>query len=319
MSPDADVAVEDFESLFHGEPQAIEQRLVALRARASVHPDKALAPRIESQIALAQAMQKQYSTALDTLDAAEKIPGAALPAAKIQLLIERGRVSHQAFNFAAALPAFIAAWEFGRTHNLDPQAVNAAHMAAIAAIDPAEKVRWNENALELAQTSPDPKASAWITVLYNNLAQSLVAAGRYPAAHEAFETCRQRAATENNSLVERGARWGIARALRGLGQTQTAIQIQQQLLAEYNQLEESALLPQELINFGRGLVFEELAELLWNDSQTFASKALQDLGINEWFRVTEPRRWQRLQQICSGRADQISQPAPLPRNPGDAQ
>ena len=79
MSPDADVAVEDFESLFHGEPQAIEQRLVALRACAAIHPDKALAPRIESQIALAQAMQKQYSTALDTLDAAEKLPGAALP------------------------------------------------------------------------------------------------------------------------------------------------------------------------------------------------------------------------------------------------
>lgn len=304
MSPDADVAVEDFESLFHGEPGAIEQRLVALRTRAAIHPDKALAPRIESQIALAQAMQKQYATALNTLDAAEKLPGAVLPAARIQLLIERGRVSYQAFNFAAALPAFIAAWEFGRIHNLDPQAVNAAHMVAIAATDPAEKVRWNENALALAQTSPDPKASAWLTVLYNNLAQSLVAAARYPAAREAFETCRQRAATENNALVERGARWGIARTLRALGDIQTAIEIQQQLLTEYNQLEESARLPQELINFGRGLVFEELAELLWNDSLTFASKALKDLGINDWFRMTEPRRWQRLQDICSGHAEQ---------------
>lgn len=264
-------------------------------------------------------MQKQYATALNTLDAAEKLPGAHLPAAKIQLLIERGRVSHQAFNFAAALPVFIAAWEFGRLHNLDAHAVNAAHMAAIAAADPAEKVRWNETALALAQSSTDPKAAAWITVLHNNLAQSLVAAERYPAAREAFETCRQRAATEQNSLVERGARWGIARALRALGQTQTAIHIQQLLLAEYNQLENAATLPQELINFGRGLVFEELAELLPDDSPTLASSALQDLGINDWFRVTEPRRWQRLQQICSHLAEQLSPPAPLPQNPGDPQ
>ncbi|MEY3459890.1 MAG: hypothetical protein RL215_3047 [Planctomycetota bacterium] len=316
MSSDAEVAVEDFESLFHGDPQDIEGRLVALRPRAAAHPDSSLAPRIESQIALVQAMQGHFQQATGTLDAAENLPGAGLPGARIQLLIERGRVSHQARDMDSAFPQFVDAWEFGRQQGLDDQAVNAAHMAAIAARDPDQKVHWNQLALGLAQDSADPKARAWITVLHNNLGQALIAAGKFPDAFLAFETCRQRADFEQNRLVERGARWGIARALRSLGHTDSAIQIQQQLLEEYNRIEASSELPLELVNMGRGLVYEELAELLRENSSAFAAMALENLGVNDWFRDTERNRWNRLLTLQRGgglfEAAPIAQPLPAP-------
>lgn len=119
MQPVAETPVEDFETLFNGQPQDIERRLLALRSKAACHPDITLAPRIEAQLALA----------------------------------------------------------------------------------------------------------------------------------------------ENNSIIERGARRGIARALRSPGQITEALDMQQQVLSEYNQLEETGALPPGIIQLGQGLAHEELAHL----------------------------------------------------------
>jgi tetratricopeptide (TPR) repeat protein len=282
MQPVAETPVEDFESLFHGQPQDIERRLLALRPKAACHPDSTLAPRIEARMALAQAMQGRYEEASQTLELAESLPGARQPAAEICLLLERGRVLHQQNRYRDAHALFTQAWDVARRHAaedhvLDGPAVDAAHMVAITATEPAAQVHWNETALSLAQASPDPKARAWISVLHNNLAQAYIANSQFTAAHAAFTTCRQLAIAENNSIVERGARWGIARALRALGQTTEALAMQQQVLSEYNQLEETGALPLELIQMGRGLVFEELAHLSTTAGPQYAVRALQDL------------------------------------------
>jgi len=152
MQPVAETPVEDFETLFNGQPQDIERRLLALRPKAACHPDITLAPRIEARLALAQAMQGRHEEASHTL-----------------------------------------------------------------------------------------------------------------------------ALAKNNSIIERGARWGIARALRALGQTTEALDMQQQVLSEYNQLEETGALPLELIQMGRGLVHEELAQLSTTAGPEHAIRALQDL------------------------------------------
>ncbi len=277
MQPVAETPVEDFESLFHGQPQDIERRLLALRAKAACHPDSTLAPRIEARMALAQAMQGRYEEAMRTLDLASLLPGCRQPAAEISLLLERGRVLRQNGGYLESHSLFIKAWDLAQRHALDGCAVDAAHMVALTATEPATRIHWNETALRLAQASPDPKARAWISVLHNNLAQTYIANSQFTAAHDAFTTCRQLAIAENNTLVERGARWGIARALRSLGQTTEALAIQQQVLSEYNQLEETGALPLELIRMGRGLVHEELAHLSTTAGPEHAIRALQDL------------------------------------------
>jgi hypothetical protein len=291
MQPAAETPVEDFESLFHGHPKDIEQRLIALRPKAADHPDLTLAPRIEARIALTQAMQGRHDEASRTLCLAEAMPGATQPAAAICLLMEQARLLHQAEKATDACPLFIRAFHFARQHSMDGLAVDAAHMVAITAAEPDAQVRWNETALDLARNSADPKATAWISVLHNNLAQAFIADSQFTAALNAFNSCRELALAENNSIVERGARWGIARALRSLGQTTEALAMQQQVLSEYNQLEETGALPVELIRMGRGLVHEELAQLCSTEAPNHAAQALEDLKSCKWWR--QAKYWDR--------------------------
>ena len=299
VSP-AEIPVEQFDELFHGDPAVIEQRFLALRPRALDHLDASLVPQIDSLIALTQAMQGRTDEAFATLDRAEQLPGAQLPMARARLLPERGRVYHQARRMSEALPWMIAAYRLSHASGLDFHAINAAHMAAIVADNVAEKIFWNQRALELAESTGDEKARAWRCVLRNNIGQAFVAAGQFHDALAAFEMCHQQAAERGDALIGRGARWGIARAFRSLGRVGEALSIQQLLLREYNAIERDGSLPAELLGMARGLVFEELAELVPSDSADFAANALRDLSVNDWFRDLEPVRWARIQQRATG-------------------
>ncbi len=299
VSP-AEIPVERFDELFHGEPAAIEQRFLALRQRALDHADASLAPQIDSQIALALAMQGRTDEAFATLDRAEQRPGAPLPIARARLLLERGRVFQQSRRMSEALPWMIAAYRLSRVSGLDFHAIDAAHMAAIVAENVAEKIHWNQLAIELAESTADEKARSWQGVLSNNIGQAYIAAGQFHDALAAFELCPQQAAERGDSLIGRGARWGIARAFRSLGRVSEALSIQQQLLQEYDAIEGNGSLPAELLGMARGGVFEELAELVPTDSANFAAKAIRDLGVNDWFRDLEPVRWARIQQLATG-------------------
>lgn len=294
----SDVPVDEFDKLFYGDPKEIEQRLLAVRPQSLTHSDESLTPQIDSQIALVQAMQKRYAEAFETLGRAEKLPGAQSPVARARLLLERGRVFQQAKRMEEAVPWLIASWEVSLAHKLDYHTVNAAHMVAIAVESPAEKIRWNKIALDVADTSRDEKAQAWRVVLHNNLAQGFVAAGEFDKGLASFQSCQRLAQEQGNVLIERGARWGIARCRRGLGDYANALQIQKDLLDEYNEVESQGLLPQELLAMARGMVYEELAKLDETNAAVFARRAISDLGVNDWFQSIEPTRWQRLNEIA---------------------
>lgn len=296
LSPET-IPVERFEELFAGDPQTIEQRLVALRLPATSHPDLSLLPQIESQIALVQAMQGRIDEALVTLDRAEQTPGARIPVAQIRLWLERGRVYHQARRMSEAFPWMLAAYRLSLVEGHDFHTINAAHLLAIVAHDASVKILWNRIAVELADVTRDDKARAWRGVLQNNLGQAYLAAGRFESANHAFTKCREFAALEQNSLLDRGGRWGIAKSLRALGQTNQALAMQHELLREYDELEPKGTLPLELIRMARGLVYEELAELPTRHPAKFAAQAINDLSVNTWFRDLEPARWARLQQM----------------------
>jgi tetratricopeptide (TPR) repeat protein len=301
MLPTSEIPVERFDELFYGEPTEIEQRLSTIRPQALIHSDSSLAPQIDSQIALVQAMQGRIEEAFATLDRAEQLPGADIPIARVRLLLERGRVFYQARRMVESLPWMIASYEQSRTHGLDFHAVNAAHMAAIVASEPAVKIHWNLRAIDLAESSTDEKAKAWLVVLHNNIGQAYLVACRFEEALAAYHQCQRLATLQGNSMVERGARWGIARAKRSLGEAAEALTMQNQLLEEYDEVEREKSLPAELVGMGRGMVYEELAELMPENSADFAAKALLNLGVNRWFEDLEPVRWARIQKLASGK------------------
>jgi len=289
------VKLEDFDTLFVGHPVDIERNLTALLTQADSLPDKSLYIQILSQIALAQAMQQRFAEAHQTLDHAESHIAAGHELARARVILERGRVFHQAGHPAEALPLFEASYALSSSHRFDFHTVNAAHMAAIVSKNVDDKIAWNTRAIELA-ADPSGRAHAWMGALSNNLAQNYIEAGRFSDALATFKQCQLYGEQRGDAIVVRGAKWGIGRALRPLGRLDDALQIQLGLLEEYTGIESRGELPAELIAVGRGMIHEELAEIHLAYANTFAALAYRELCNDPWFGKLEPARLERLKR-----------------------
>jgi hypothetical protein len=80
------------------------------------------------------------------------------------------------------------------------------------------------------------------------------------------------------------------------------IDIQNNLLKEYEEISEKGLLPIELIYVGRGLVYEELAEIYFakrsgEQSQKYAHLAYEDLSKDAWMKKLYPKRIDRILEL----------------------
>jgi hypothetical protein len=303
--------LENFDDLFYGEPSDIEQRLLALVPLAVEQKDRSAHAQILSQVALAQAMQKKFELAHSTLDVAGTLLSESDLLATCRVTLERGRVHHQAGESTQALPFFKQSYELAVRGGHTPHTINAAHMIAIVVEDPHSKMEWNQRALALAQESSDPKAQAWISPLYNNLARSQIEARDFEGALISYKACESLAQERNEPLILRGAIWGQALAHRELGQHETAYRLQTGLLQEYQEVEQRKELPEPLFAVARGMVRAELAELellhqnvdpaAANRARKYALLAYEDLGSNEWFQRLEPERLERLLGIAGGK------------------
>ena len=295
--------LDHFVDLFTGNPIDIERNLSKLLPEAEKRADKSVYLQILSQIALAQAMQQKFDIAHQTLDKAEKLLEPQYQLAKIRLLLERGRVYHQSDRLDQALSLFIQSYDLSRlSPELDFHTVNAAHMVAIVEKHAEGKIEWNKRAINLAEQTKEERCHAWLGPIYNNLAQNYIEAEKYLEALQSFEKCKAHAEERGDQIVIRGALWGVGRALRGLNKLDQALDIQNDLLKEYEKIAEQGLLPRELIYIGRGLVFEELAEIHFakeSDEQTqkYAHLAYEDLSKDAWMKKLYPKRIQRLLEL----------------------
>ncbi len=290
-------ALENFEDLFVGDPSAIEKNMSDLLPQAEILQNKSLYVQILSQIALAQAMQSKFDIAHKTLDTAEAelIPEYKL--ARVRILLERGRVFHQSDNRDKALLLFKESYELSEKERFDFHTVNAAHMIAIVVKNSDEKIQWNNRAIELAQNTEDPRARTWLGALYNNIAQNYIEAERYSEALSAFENSKKYGEARNESIVVRGAKWGIGRALRSLGHLDEALEIQHALLKEYAEITQNEELPLEMVVVGRGMVYEELAELYCIAMKNYAARAHQDLSKNLWCKKLMSERIAKMKKL----------------------
>ena len=91
-------------------------------------------------------------------------------------------------------------------------------------------------------------------------------------------------------------------ALRGLNKLDQALDIQNDLLKEYEKISDQRLLPMELIYVGRGLVYEELAEIYFaresdEQSQKYARLSYEDLSKDAWMKKLYPKRIERMLEL----------------------
>ncbi len=289
--------LEQFDDLFIGDPVDIEKNMSALLPQANSLENKSIYLQKLSQIALAQAMQQKFDLAHKTLDTAEAGLTPEYELARVRVLLERGRVFHQADNLNAALPLFKQSYELSKKCNFDFHTINAAHMVAIIENKFNDKIKWNKIAIELAEKTEDKRGQAWLGALYNNLAQNYIESEQYQQAYSAFEQSKKFGEERKDAIIVRGSKWGIARALRSLNRLDEALNMQVALLEEYEELNKKGEFPIELLQLSRGVVYEELAEIYLTKAKIYAALAYQDLHANPWCIKLMSERLDKMKQL----------------------
>jgi tetratricopeptide (TPR) repeat protein len=151
-------------------------------------------------------------------------------AAEARIALERGRLYRSSGDPDRAQPLFEESFELALAAGEEFTAVDAAHMAALAAPGRAERMAWTERGLELSRASAD--AEYWAGPLLNNLGWDHYEAGEYEEALVAFEQAleaRERD-PENEAAIEI-ARYAVAKALRALDRAEEAVPLLEHAVA----------------------------------------------------------------------------------------
>lgn len=164
--------------------------------------------------------------------------------------------------------------------------------------------QWNKIAISLAEKTNDKRCYAWLGPIYNNLAQNYIEAEKYLNALQSFKKCKIHAEERGDQIVICGASWGIGRSLRSLNELDKALAIQTELLMQYEKILNENSLPIELVRIGRGLVYEELAEIysaknMKEQSRKYALLAYDNLSKDPWMKKLYPKRIERMYELGS--------------------
>jgi tetratricopeptide (TPR) repeat protein len=252
--------------------------------------DADAADEARTQLARSLGLQARFEDGdviLDLVDAART----AVDRVRVRSLLERGRLRRSSGDRESAVAPFEAAWELARRLGEDGLAVDAAHMLAI--VDAAPGVTtWNERALELANTSPDPDARQWRGSLWNNVGWERFEAKDLPGALAAFETALEARREQGKAKETRIAEWCVARCLRALGRPADALAIQLRLASEAASAGDGE----------DGYVSEETGESLLelgraDEARPHFARAAALLGADTWLVEQEPARIARLREL----------------------
>ena len=281
----------DFDTLWdYNDPEKSEQAFRELLAVAESVGDPDYHTQLLTQIARTHSLRRQFDEAHSILDDAEALLSDQTPVARVRYLLERGRTYNSAGEIESARPLFEEALDLARGIGTDYHAVDAAHMLGICETG-VKALRWNETAMDAAESSHDSRAKEWLGALYNNTGWTYHDAGEYQRALECFEKGLAWRVERDNPVTTRIAKWSVARALRSLGRTSEALDIQRALLAEH-----------ESAGTKDGYVYEELAECLLilgkaDDARSFFNLAYHELSKDAWLKENEADRLERLQRF----------------------
>ncbi|CAN5450810.1 tetratricopeptide repeat protein [soil metagenome] len=285
----------DFDALWdYNDPAATEEifRRILHKAITSGLPPYPDTFELETQIIRAMGMQGKFESAFHYLNGIEPRVGPKPSRKTVRFLLEGGRLLNSSGRREDALPVFKAAWETARSIGEDALAVDAAHMVAIAE-SPENQLEWNLRAMELAQSSTDPKAGKWLGSLYNNIGWTYHDRGEFETALTTFElglVWQREHGTRDARLI---AEWTVGRTLRSLGSYESAIAIHEASLRERTEASEND-----------GYIHEELGECLLAldripESRPHFAAAHRLLSEDSWLASNEPDRLERLRSRAS--------------------
>ena len=292
----------DFDALWnYNHPDETAVRFLEILPRARNSGDTGYLIELLTQIARTQSLQGNFEEAHAFLDEAQAMLRNDMLIPRIRYLLERGRTYNAAGQQETAVTLFKEAYDLGLSQGPvgDFYTVDAAHMLGIAMPTNEEQLKWNLIALNLARASKNEQARGWRGSLLNNIGWTYFDRGEYEKALAIFQEALAWRIENNpdNPEVIRIAKWCVARMLRALGQLETALSMQQSLLAEIEAGEEDQ----------DGFVYEELAECYWelgevDEAKPYFVLAYEYLSQQAWFVRNNPERIARLKQM-SGAPD----------------
>jgi tetratricopeptide (TPR) repeat protein len=282
----------DFDDLWnYSRPAETELRFRALLPQAEESGDVSYLAQLLSQIGRTQGLQGNFVEANETLDRVDALLPGNLPVARIRYLLERGRVLNSSGSPKESVQYFLDAWALARQHEEDFYAIDAAHMLGIVEA-PAEQLTWSARALELAESSEEPRARNWLGPLYNNLAWTYHDLGKYDEALELFRRGFAWRLAQGRPREIRIAAWAIARCLRSLGRIEEALELQTENLLAADDAGDAG-----------GEIEEEIGECLLalgrsTEAHQHFRRAHQALSKDGWLAEHEAARLERLSQLA---------------------
>ena len=287
----ADAPLTDFDTLWdYNDPTATEQKFRDVMPAAQSSGDNDYLAQLLTQIARTEGLQRKFDDAHRTLDQVQAMLTADHKLAHIRYLLERGRVFNSSGQRDKARPFFLESLELAQQIGEDTYAVDAAHMMGI--IEPPESaLNWNLKALDMAESSSQPRAHKWLGSLYNNIGWTYHDMQQYERALEIFEKALAWREQAGDPGTTRIAKWCVGRTLRSLGLVQEAMNIQEALLVEHQQAGSKD-----------GYVYEELGECLLtlgqpNNARPYFARAYAELSQDVWLVANESARLERLKQL----------------------
>jgi tetratricopeptide (TPR) repeat protein len=277
----------------YDDPGTSEARFRAAIEVAEARGDPVTAGDARTQLARALGLQGRFDDGHVILGVVEADPTAD-DRVRVRVHLERGRLLRSGGDPAASVRPFAEAWKLARTLGEDGLAVDAAHMLALVDAPPGVGA-WHRQALDLADTSPDPAARAWRGSLWNNIGWTRFAACDLDSALEAFETALGARREQGRPRETRVAEWCVGRCLRALGRPAAALATQGRLAVETA----AAGDPED------GFVTEEIGECLLamdraEEARPYLARAAALLGSDARLAEHEPDRIARLRRLGTG-------------------
>jgi tetratricopeptide (TPR) repeat protein len=288
----ANSALHDFDDWWNfADPAGTELKFREALARVQAHASETYIAELLTQIARAEGLQMKFEEATSTLDQANARITSSMRTAKVRSLLEGGRVLNSSGKPDKASPVFEEALQLARSSGLDFYAVDAAHMLGIVTKGD-ESLRWNEEAMRLAEGASEQRAKRWLGTLYNNTGWTYFELKRYPDALRMFEKDIEFRGEAENREALGIARWSRAKVLRYLGRIEEALQVQMGLL-QWPELKGGE---------NEGYTREEIAECLLlmgrpEEATPHFAQAWELLNKDPWLSRNEPARLERLKQL----------------------
>ena len=174
-----------------------------------------------TQLARVEGLRNEFEAGERLVEEAETLAGDSATA-RARIDLERGRLRRSSGNAEAALPLFESAFARSLEAGNHFVAVDAGHMAALAAPNRAGVVAWTERGIDLAESHVS--ARYWLGPLLNNLGWEYYDAGDFEHALDVFQRAlaEREADPENRAGIEI-ARYAVGKTLRALGRRVEAV------------------------------------------------------------------------------------------------